>query len=84
MSLDDWNIFRLLPNHIRAKIRLFYVLGANGNEAIFATDDDDVYGFGTNYSFCLGIGEYGATLEPRKIDVTKNSHQRFRPLPLLF
>ncbi|OQV12481.1 RCC1 and BTB domain-containing protein 1 [Hypsibius exemplaris] len=69
MSLEDWTIFRILPSHVRAKIRLFYVLGANGNEAIFVTDDDDVYGFGTNYSFCLGIGDCGATIEPRKIEV---------------
>ncbi|XP_055343314.1 RCC1 and BTB domain-containing protein 1-like [Paramacrobiotus metropolitanus] len=68
MSVEKWSIFNLLTADVRARIRLFAVLGANGNEAIFITDDDEAFGFGTNYSYCLGYGDYGATLEPRRID----------------
>jgi hypothetical protein len=46
---------------------LAYVFGA-GNSAFFVTDDDDVFGLGSNNFGCLGFVE-NLTLGPRKLDV---------------
>uniref|UniRef100_A0AAZ3RB91 BTB domain-containing protein n=1 Tax=Oncorhynchus tshawytscha TaxID=74940 RepID=A0AAZ3RB91_ONCTS len=50
---------------------LFTLLGAqevSPNEAIYITQDDEVFVFGLNCSNCLGTGDSQSTMVPKKLD----------------
>lgn len=68
MDLSRWPIFSVLEPELLSAIRKLFVFGSSGNEAIFITDSDDVYAFGTNCSNCLGLGDAHSSFEPRKIE----------------
>ncbi|CAL1532706.1 unnamed protein product [Lymnaea stagnalis] len=68
MDLSKWPIFSVLETELLSAIRKIFVFGNSGNEAIFITDSDDVYAFGTNCSNCLGLGDSHSSFEPRKIE----------------
>lgn len=55
-DLSRWPIFSVLETELLATVKKLCVFGSSGNEAIFITDTDDVYAFGTNCSSCLGLG----------------------------
>ena len=56
-DLSRWPLFSVLPADMVATIKKLCVFGSAGNEAIFITESDDVYAFGSNCSSCLGLGE---------------------------
>lgn len=56
-DLNQWPIFTVLELSMLAKIKRLCVFGSAANEAIFLTNDGDVYALGTNCSSCLGLGE---------------------------
>ncbi|CAG5128531.1 unnamed protein product [Candidula unifasciata] len=68
-DLSRWPIFSILDTELLSKVKKICVFGSSGNEAIFITDTDDVYAFGSNCSSCLGLGDSHSSLEPRKIDI---------------
>lgn len=55
-DLSRWSIFSILEPDVLTSIKKVCVFGSSGNEAIFLTDDDDVYAIGSNCSSCLGLG----------------------------
>ncbi|KAK0066591.1 RCC1 and BTB domain-containing protein 1 [Biomphalaria pfeifferi] len=68
MDLSRWPIFCILNTELLSTVRKIFVFGNSGNEAIFITDRDDVFAFGSNCSNCLGLGDSHSSFEPRKID----------------
>lgn len=53
-DIKRWTIFALLTPDFISKIKRAMVFGTNGSEAIVITEDDQVYGLGTNQNSCLG------------------------------
>lgn len=68
MDFSKWGIFSLLEPEFASKIKLMYVYGTSGNEALIVTKDDEVFGIGSNASGCLGLGDIQSTLVPRKVE----------------
>ena len=56
-DLSRWPLFSVLTADIILTIKKICVFGSSGNEAIYITESDDVYAFGSNCSSCLGLGE---------------------------
>ena len=56
LDVTKWPIFSLLDPNEASKITKICVFGSSGNEAIYITDNDDVYAIGSNCSGCLGLG----------------------------
>ncbi|XP_071085052.1 RCC1 and BTB domain-containing protein 1-like isoform X1 [Haliotis cracherodii] len=67
-DLSRWSIFCILEPDVLTSIKKVCVFGSSGNEAIFLTDDDDVYAIGSNCSSCLGLGDTHSSFTPRKIE----------------
>ena len=55
-DLSRWPLFSVLPSEIISTIKKICVFGSAGNEAIYITDTDEVFAFGSNCSSCLGLG----------------------------
>uniref|UniRef100_UPI003590129A RCC1 and BTB domain-containing protein 1 isoform X2 n=1 Tax=Myxine glutinosa TaxID=7769 RepID=UPI003590129A len=68
LDVGRWPIFALLTPDERASVRQACVFGPSGNEAIYVTNQGEVYALGTNCSSCLGLGDVAGTLEPRRIE----------------
>ena len=49
-----WSVFALVDAEFMDRIKFTAVFGAAGNEALIVTEDDHVYGLGTNTCSCLG------------------------------
>ncbi|XP_021346916.1 RCC1 and BTB domain-containing protein 1-like [Mizuhopecten yessoensis] len=69
MDVNKWPIFSILNIANLLKIKKICVFGSSGNEAVYITDDDEVFAFGSNCSACLGLGDAGSSFEPKKIEV---------------
>jgi len=54
--IKDIDVLRPLMANKTTKesLRLLCVFGTNASEVLFATNDDNVYGFGHNRNGCLG------------------------------
>ncbi|XP_041357060.1 RCC1 and BTB domain-containing protein 1-like [Gigantopelta aegis] len=68
-DLSRWPIFSILDPDVLSTIKKVCVFGSSGNEAIFITDDDDVFAIGSNCSSCLGLGDTHSSFVPRKIEI---------------
>ncbi|XP_074657559.1 RCC1 and BTB domain-containing protein 1-like [Tubulanus polymorphus] len=68
LNVDKWPLFSLLDVEVISSIRLACVFGNSAVEAIYITNDDDVFAIGTNCNSCLGIGDSSGSLRPRKIE----------------
>lgn len=68
MDVGKWPIFTLLSPQEIASIRKACVFGTSANEALYVTDNDEVFVFGLNYSNCLGTGDNQSTLVPKKLE----------------
>lgn len=53
-----WSIFCLGNSELMSQVKFAIVFGTSGNEALFVTKSDEVYGIGTNCSGCLGLGNF--------------------------
>lgn len=69
LDASKWPIFSILEQGDLEKIKKICVFGSSGNEAIYITNDDEVYAIGSNCSSCLGLGDAHSSFEPRKVDV---------------
>ncbi|KAK7604754.1 hypothetical protein V9T40_005940 [Parthenolecanium corni] len=67
MSLRDWPILRQLSPDFFASIRLAFVFGQTGNEALLIVSDGKMYGIGANFTSCLGVGDSNHRPEPTEI-----------------
>ncbi|XP_059540570.1 RCC1 and BTB domain-containing protein 1 isoform X3 [Myotis daubentonii] len=68
VDVGKWPIFTLLSPQEIASIRKACVFGTSANEALYVTEDDEVFVFGLNYSNCLGTGDNQSTLTPKKLE----------------
>ncbi|XP_029324754.1 RCC1 and BTB domain-containing protein 1 isoform X2 [Mus caroli] len=68
VDVGKWPIFTLLSPQEAGSIRKACVFGTSANEAIYVTDNDEVFVFGLNYSNCLGTGDNQSTLVPKKLE----------------
>ncbi|KAA8587965.1 hypothetical protein FQN60_001159, partial [Etheostoma spectabile] len=68
VDATKWPIFSLLGPQELSTIRKACVFGTSANEAIYITNDDEVYVFGLNCSNCLGTGDSQSTIVPKKLD----------------
>jgi hypothetical protein len=60
-------------NHLNvSQVRIACIFGNLGNEALLVTNDDKVFGLGSNGAGCLGYGDMQSTLYPRKVDALCN------------
>lgn len=67
-DVAKWHVFGLLDAATLANIKLACVFGSSGNEAIYVTQDDEVFAMGSNVNGCLGVGDVQSSLIPRKIE----------------
>ena len=66
--LNRFEIFSKIGEEIKQKIKIFHVFNdKNGQNLLFITSDDKVYGFGSNYSGCCGLGHNSVVNEPQII-----------------
>ncbi|KAK7604749.1 hypothetical protein V9T40_005935 [Parthenolecanium corni] len=93
MELNDWSILKPLMQYFLKTVRSALVFGSEGNEALLITQDDHVYGIGTNKSGCLGFGDETPRTTPTEIlslsgkgvkGNNNNSHWEFHLLSLGF
>ncbi|XP_013130754.1 RCC1 and BTB domain-containing protein 1 isoform X1 [Oreochromis niloticus] len=68
VDVTKWPIFSLMGPQELASIRKACVFGSSANEAIYITNDDEVFVFGLNCSNCLGTGDSLSTIVPKKLD----------------
>ncbi|XP_077014310.1 RCC1 and BTB domain-containing protein 1 isoform X2 [Tamandua tetradactyla] len=68
VDVGKWPVFTLLSSQEIASIRKACVFGTSANEALYVTDNDEVFVLGLNYSNCLGTGDNQSTLVPRKLE----------------
>ncbi|XP_034521022.1 RCC1 and BTB domain-containing protein 1 isoform X1 [Ailuropoda melanoleuca] len=68
VDVGKWPIFTLLSPQEITSIRKACVFGTSANEALYVTDNDEVFVFGLNYSNCLGTGDNQSTLVPKKLE----------------
>ncbi|XP_064413830.1 RCC1 and BTB domain-containing protein 2 isoform X2 [Latimeria chalumnae] len=68
LDAGKWPMFALLPQEELRLIRQVCVFGSGANEALYVTENDEVFALGMNCSGCLGIGDNQNTIEPRRID----------------
>ncbi|ETE72892.1 RCC1 and BTB domain-containing protein 2, partial [Ophiophagus hannah] len=69
LDVGKWPLFALHSQEELKLIRQVCVFGSVGNEALYATENDEVFALGTNFSGCLGIGDVQSNIEPRRIDI---------------
>ncbi|XP_036838558.1 RCC1 and BTB domain-containing protein 1 isoform X5 [Oncorhynchus mykiss] len=68
VDVGKWPLFTLLGAQEVSRIRQACVFGTSANEAIYITQDDEVFVFGLNCSNCLGTGDSQSTMVPKKLD----------------
>ncbi|XP_054837874.1 RCC1 and BTB domain-containing protein 2 isoform X4 [Eublepharis macularius] len=69
LDVGKWPIFALCSHEELKLIRQACVFGSSGNEVLYATENDEVFALGTNYSGCLGVGDMQSSIEPRRLDM---------------
>ena len=66
--LNRFSIFEKISEEIKNKIKLFHVFDdIKGQNVLFITSDDKVFGFGSNYFGCCGLGHNSVVNEPQII-----------------
>ena len=66
--LNSFSIFRKLSEEIKNEIKLFHVFDdRKGQNVLFITSDDKVFGFGSNCFGCCGLGHNSVVNEPQII-----------------
>ncbi|TMS06482.1 RCC1 and BTB domain-containing protein 1 [Larimichthys crocea] len=68
VDVTKWPLFSLMGPQELSSVRRACVFGMSANEAIYITNDDEVYVFGLNCSNCLGTGDSQSTIVPKKLD----------------
>ncbi|KAI3355838.1 hypothetical protein L3Q82_004401 [Scortum barcoo] len=68
VDVTKWPLFSLMGTQELSTIRKACVFGMSANEAIYITNDHEVYVFGLNCSNCLGTGDSQSTIVPKKLD----------------
>ncbi|XP_025067554.1 RCC1 and BTB domain-containing protein 2 isoform X2 [Alligator sinensis] len=68
LDVGKWPIFSLCSQEELKLIRQACVFGSAGNEVLYTTENNEVFGLGTNSSGCLGTGDIQSTIEPRRLD----------------
>uniref|UniRef100_A0A665UZ49 BTB domain-containing protein n=1 Tax=Echeneis naucrates TaxID=173247 RepID=A0A665UZ49_ECHNA len=68
VDVTKWPIFSLMGPQELSVIKKACVFGTSANEAIYITNDDEVYVLGLNCSNCLGTGDSQSTIVPKKLD----------------
>ncbi|NP_001084549.2 regulator of chromosome condensation (RCC1) and BTB (POZ) domain containing protein 1 S homeolog [Xenopus laevis] len=69
VDFGKWPLFALLSPQDLACIRQACVFGSSANEAIYTTQNNEVFVFGMNSSNCLGTGDNQSAIMPRRLDV---------------
>ncbi|NP_001017352.2 RCC1 and BTB domain-containing protein 1 [Xenopus tropicalis] len=69
VDFGKWPLFALLSPQDLASIRQACIFGSAANEAIYTTQNNEVFVFGMNSSNCLGTGDNQSTIIPRRLDV---------------
>ncbi len=62
-----WPIFSILEDSFVQSLKLVCVFGSSGNEAIVVTNEDELFGMGSNTNGCLGLGSVKGSFEPYRI-----------------
>ena len=66
--VDEFSLFSSISENMRIKIKIFHVFDdKKGYNALFITSDDKVFGFGSNYFGCCGLGHNSVVNEPQII-----------------
>ncbi|XP_054163445.1 RCC1 and BTB domain-containing protein 2-like [Oppia nitens] len=66
----------LLTNEkLKNSVRLLAIFGHNGSDIIFATTNDNVYGFGSNRFGCLGLSTWDEDIDKPQLNITLSSKQ---------
>ncbi|XP_077172731.1 RCC1 and BTB domain-containing protein 2 [Paroedura picta] len=68
LDVGKWPVFALHSQEELKLIRQACVFGSAGNEALYITENEEVFALGTNCSGCLGIGDTQSTIQPRRVD----------------
>ena len=67
--INNFEIFDVISNDIKKVIKRFYVFDdRKGNNVLFVTLNDKVFGFGSNYFGVCGFGHQMVVKEPKIID----------------
>ena len=66
--LNSFSIFEKISEKIKNEIKLFHVFDdIKGQNVLFITSDDKVFGFGSNCFGCCGLGHNSVVNEPQII-----------------
>ena len=67
--MNNFEIFGVISNDIKKVIKRLYVFdGVKGNNVLFVTLNDKVFGFGSNYFGVCGFGHQMVVNEPKNIE----------------
>jgi len=67
--LNSFEVFNKIPENIKQNISIFHIFDDfKGYNVLYITNDDRVFGFGSNCSGCLGLGHNRAVNEPQIIN----------------
>ena len=67
-SIESFKICSKITEELKTKIKLFNVFNDyKGYNVLFATTEDEVYGFGQNYKSCCGLGHDSDVHRPQLI-----------------
>ena len=77
--INKFKCFSEIEEEIKTKIKLFHVFDdVKGNNVLFITSDDKVFGFGSNCFGCCGLGHNSVVNEPQIIpELCHNNIQQF-------
>src|ERR1700749_3490886 len=68
MSLDHFKISSKIEPKLKKVVKTFHVFDdEKGLNVLFITSDDKVYGFGSNFYGCCGLGHNSVVNEPQVI-----------------
>ena len=66
--LNNFSIFEKISEEIKNEIKLFHVFDdIDGQNVLFITSDDKVFGFGSNRFGCCGLGHNRVVNKPQGI-----------------
>lgn len=74
MSLSKWHILSLASEEFLQDVKWITVFGPSGNEAIIATNNEELYVLGANNNCCLGLGTtITPGFNPKRIESLKGT-----------
>ena len=66
--MNSFSIFAIISEEIKTEIKIFHVFDdIEGQNVLFITSDDKVFGFGSNRFGCCGLGHNSVVNEPQII-----------------